>query len=1100
MAEAEIGNLGVKISLDHAALSRQLKIVQNEFKEAGHKLGDFGKTTEGLKLRSDSLAKQLDIQRQRVLALENAVKKSTEVKGADAKATQLLEVNLSKAKAQMAATEAELKKVTAELDKQTSVWHKVSTACESAGKKMQVVGEKISNVGKDLSLKITAPIVAAGAAAFKYGADIEDAIGATGQIFKDQSQAMQQWADNLESYYGIAESEALEYANTMGAMLQNIGGLTEEEAAKQAQTLIKLAGDLTAMFGGTTKDAVRALTGALKGNNTMLDNYGMGVNDATIKTKALEMGLIGEGEQLTLAAKQAATLALIMEQTADAQGQAAREAEGASGTMRALTTELKNITTEIGQNLLPVVTPALAKLRDLIKDLAQRFKEMSPETQKNIITIAGLAAAIGPLLVVIGKIITSFGTVTMLLGKLPIAIKAVGAAMAWLAANPIGLVITAIGALIAAGVLVYKNWDTVKYYGLQAWGYLKVGVLKAIDAIAGAYEKLLGWVPILGDKIRDAHAKVRAAIEAEQDILSARVKPGTAKSGADVAKGFREIEQESQAAAKGVRGAAGDISGALDDIVPDFDELGNAASGASSKTKEAAEKIKTAWIGTTEAIKSALSLLRTRHETEMNYAEVEGDKVEILRLKHKQLSEELEAQKAVVAATRKELEEATAAGVQEGETTEDLAKRIDELNKKLADEEKAQAQLEKQVYDTNDAIKAQGKSAKDLAQELKDVADAYYTDLAKALEDYQANVKQTNDALKRDTEALQRDLAAKLDDIAARGAERERQVTEQFQRELENRTRALMNFVGLFDEVTSREVSGEALLRNLEGQVSAFEDWQENIQKLAERGIDKGLLEELREMGPKAAPEIAALNALTDEQLTQYAALWKQKQEQARKEATAQLEQQRDEMNRQLAEIRADTANQLEQQRQEIAQKLAEMQAKAKEELEKYRIEWEKKNEEIRKNTEENVKDIHGRFNDLVGKSTDYGVSLIENFMDGIDSQMPALISKLESIAAMIDSYMPHSPAKRGPLKRIGEWGPAIIQELTEGIKRNLPNLENLTSRMALLSPGALQPAVANSYSTSNVNYSYGGNTIHITVQDGEDLLRTLHRLGVRLP
>ena len=480
----------------------------------------------------------------------------------------------------------------------------------------------------------------------------------------------------------------------------------------------------------------------------------------------------------------------------------------------------------------------------------------------------------------------------------------------------------------------------------------------------------------------------------------------------------------------------------------------------------------------------------------MTYAEVEGDKVEILRLKHKQLSEELEAQKAVVAATRKELEEATAAGVKEGETTEDLAKRIDELNKKLADEEKAQAQLEKQVYDTNEAIKAQGKSAKDLAQELKDVADAYYTDLAKALEDYQANVKQTNDALKRDTEALQRDLAAKLDDIAARGAERERQVTEQFQRELENRTRSLMNFVGLFDEVTSREVSGEALLRNLEGQVSAFEDWQENIQKLAERGIDKGLLEELREMGPKAAPEIAALNTLTDEQLTQYAALWKQKQEQARKEATAQLEQQRDEMNRQLAEIRADTANQMEQQRQEIAQKLAEMQAQAKQELEKYKLEWEKKNEEIRKNTEENVKDIHGRFNDLVGKSTDYGVSLIENFMDGIDSQMPALISKLESIAAMIDSYMPHSPAKRGPLSRIMEWGPALVGSLSEGIKKSMPQLEAAMRSLASVPASALAGGntVSNYYNTSD------NRIINITVQDGEDLLRTLHRLGVRIP
>ena len=44
------------------------------------------------------------------------------------------------------------------------------------------------------------------------------------------------------------------------------------------------------MFGGT-ESAIQALTGALKGNTSMLDNYGMGVNDATIKAKALEMGL-----------------------------------------------------------------------------------------------------------------------------------------------------------------------------------------------------------------------------------------------------------------------------------------------------------------------------------------------------------------------------------------------------------------------------------------------------------------------------------------------------------------------------------------------------------------------------------------------------------------------------------------------------------------------------------------------------------------------------------------------------------------------------------------------------------------------------------------
>jgi hypothetical protein len=857
------------------------------------------------------------------------------------------------------------------------------------------------------------------------------------------------------------------------------------------------------MFGGETSSAIQALTGALKGNTAMLDNYGIACNDALIKTKALEMGIWDGKGQMDLAAKQAAILALIMEQTGAAQGQAAREAEGASGSMRAFTTEIKNIATDIGEVLLPVITPLLNSLGDIVK----KFSELSPETQKTIVIITGLAAAIGPLLLIFGPLISAIGTLITGLGAMSTAMAGGASIVAALTkafpvlgsiigalTGPIGLVIAAIAALITAGVLLYKNWDIVKYYGLQAWGNLKIGVLKAIDAIAAAYEKLLGWIPSLGSEIRNVHAQIRRMIEQEQATLESRIKPGTSTSMAD----FRQLDEQSQKTSDSLKGLQSD----LDDIAPSFDSLGSAASGAGGKMSAAAEKSKTVWTGTADAIKTALSTLQTMHETEMVRAEMAGDNVEILRLKYRQLSEELEGQKAVVAATRAELEKATAAGVQEGETAEDLAKRIDELNKKLADEERAQAQLEKQVHDTREAMKTQAQDAKKLAVELKTVAETYYSDLAKALEEYQTKVKETNENLLRETEKLKQELESKLDEIRARGIERERQVTEQFQRELENRTRALINFVGLFDEVTRREVSGETLLKNLQDQVRVFEGWQENIAELAARGLDAGLLQELREMGPKAAPEIAALLTLTDAQLQEYASLWRQKQEQAREEATAQLAQQREEMNRQLYEIRRDTANQLEQQRREVAQKLQDMQAKAKEELEKYKKEWEKKNEEIRKNTEKNIQDIHKRFQDLVGRSTNYGIALMDNFMAGIDSQMPALIARMESIAGMIDSYMPHSPAKRGPLRYIRDWGSAIIRELTEGVKRSLPKLENtmprlaLPERMTMLSRGRLQPAVANSYSTNNI-YHQGGNNIYITVQDGEDLIRTLHKMGV---
>ena len=83
----------------------------------------------------------------------------------------------------------------------------------------------------------------------------------------------------------------------------------------------------------------------------MLDNYGMAVNEALIKQKALELGLMDTSGEMTLQAKQGATLALIWEQTGAAQGQAAREADGASGAMRALKTEIINLTTELGDVL-----------------------------------------------------------------------------------------------------------------------------------------------------------------------------------------------------------------------------------------------------------------------------------------------------------------------------------------------------------------------------------------------------------------------------------------------------------------------------------------------------------------------------------------------------------------------------------------------------------------------------------------------------------------------------------------------------------------------------------------------------------------------------
>jgi len=87
-----------------------------------------------------------------------------EKKGADAKATENLEIKLNYAT-------AELNKTTKELDTKSSAWNKLSESTDKAGEKMKATGEKMSSVGSKLSAGVTLPLLGIGTAATKMAMD-----------------------------------------------------------------------------------------------------------------------------------------------------------------------------------------------------------------------------------------------------------------------------------------------------------------------------------------------------------------------------------------------------------------------------------------------------------------------------------------------------------------------------------------------------------------------------------------------------------------------------------------------------------------------------------------------------------------------------------------------------------------------------------------------------------------------------------------------------------------------------------------------------------------------------------------------------------------
>ncbi len=126
---------------------------------------------------------------------------------------------------------------------------------------------------------------------------------------------------------------------------------------------------------------------------------------------------------------------------------------------------------------------------------------------------------------------------------------------------------------------------------------------------------------------------------------------------------------------------------------------------------------------------------------------------------------------------------------------------------------------------------------------------------------------------------------------------------------IDDRQKELVNSFSLFEELKEKEkVSGETLKQNLQDQVDEMRSWSENMAELSRRGIDEGLLAELQQMGPEANAEIAALLSLTDEQLTDYVDLWKEKNALARIQAIDELQGMREETEVEIAGINEELA------------------------------------------------------------------------------------------------------------------------------------------------------------------------------------------------
>lgn len=366
----------------------------------------------------------------------------------------------------------------------------VSNLSRELGKvesRMAKFGSQMQSIGSTMTQSITLPLIGVGAASLKAFADMEKlengliAIMGSSEGAKEELDKLRKVAENP----GLALPEVVKAS----ASLQSVG-----MSADAARETITQFGNAVARSGGGAEQ-FSGVTLALSQISAVGKVTQEDLNQ--IKERLPEFARVMKEEFGTVTAEGIRAIGVSSEEFITRSVSALSKLERAQGGLGNTFDNLKdNVTAslaEFGKAIneslnLQAVAESLSKY---IQGLVDGFKALNPETQGFIVKAALVAASIGPIIFIVGKLISTYGA---LVGATKFVVQGIGnisKAFTYLAANPMILVVTAsIAALGAIALYVYDNWQAFTDRFKNIWINIKNSVMSGVASVLKSIDNL----------------------------------------------------------------------------------------------------------------------------------------------------------------------------------------------------------------------------------------------------------------------------------------------------------------------------------------------------------------------------------------------------------------------------------------------------------------------------------------------------------------------------------------------------------------------------------------------------------------------------------
>lgn len=411
----------------------------------------------------------------------------------------------------------------------------------------------LSNIASMALYKVGAFLKNTATSAIQTASDLVEVQNVVDVSFGESAQVINDWSKTTLEAFGMSELSAKRYAGTMGAMLKS-SGLAGDAVNAMSMDMAQLSADMASFYNLDLDTAFQKIRAGISGETEPLKQLGINMSVANMEAFALANGIETAWSEMSQAEQTMLRYQYLMQATADAQGDFNRTSDAFANQSRLLQENWSMFTASIATHALPALASLFKWLNDLIKRAPalieavggwiDKFKEAVPYilavataftlyqipaitamiTKYAILGYTAVATAIKtaaawamanmPLMVAIALVLAAVYAWNNLgeAGKILAIIIGVivGAILMWIAvqnilnlaltANPIGVIIMAIAALIAIIIAVIlwimKLWESNMDF--------KYGVIKIWNSILGFFDQVPIFFQGVGNGIADA--------------------------------------------------------------------------------------------------------------------------------------------------------------------------------------------------------------------------------------------------------------------------------------------------------------------------------------------------------------------------------------------------------------------------------------------------------------------------------------------------------------------------------------------------------------------------------------------------------------------